>query len=180
MSTPQPPRPSILLVGNLPFLLNAADLNLRQARANPSPEGTAKTETAGIFPPPTERILGVAKVMGELGVGLWRAQQALEKGPDGEPVDRKMHRALEVIQGALTQAGVEIIDRTKTNLSLGHYRDIVVVATEPSADVQAEIIVETIKPAVQWRHGFPHVSPEVVLIQASEVVTKSPLANTNP
>ena len=55
--------------------------------------------------------------------------------------------------------------------------DITVVATEPSADVQHEIIVETLKPAVHWRHGFPHVGPETVLVQASEVVTKSPLSS---
>lgn len=178
MTTPPSPRPSIVLVNNLSFLLNAADLNMIQAAQDRLAQGPAHTGTPGNFPPPTERILAVAKVMGELGVGLWRAQQALEKDADGEPIDRKMHRALEVIQAGLTQAGVEVIDRTGTNLSLGHYRDIVVVATEPSADVQAELIVETIKPAVQWRHGFPHVSPDVVLVQPSEVVTKSPLTNT--
>jgi hypothetical protein len=175
MSKPPPERPVVLRVNTELFLLNAAEMKLMQTPPERPPEGPAR---AAGFAPPTERILAVAKVMGELGVGLWRAQQALEKGPDGEPVDRKMHRALEVIQGALTQAGVEVIDRTGTNLSVGHYRDIVVVGTEPSADVQAELIIETIKPAVQWRHGFPHVTPEVVLVQASEVVTKSPLANT--
>jgi hypothetical protein len=109
-----------------------------------------------------------------MGVALWRAQQALERDAEGEPVDRKMYRALEAMQAALQKAGLEIIDRTGTNLGNGHYRDIMVVATEPSADVQQEIITETLKPAVHWRHGFPHVGPETVLVQASEVVTKSP------
>jgi hypothetical protein len=113
--------------------------------------------------------------MGEMGVALWRAQQALEKDESNEPVDRKMYRALEALQAAMNKAGVEIIDRIGTNLSLGHYRDIVVVATEQSADVQQEIITETIKPAVQWRHNFPGVTPETILIQPSEVVTKSPI-----
>lgn len=116
--------------------------------------------------------------MGEMGVALWRAQQALEKDESNEPVDRKMYRALEALQAAMSKAGVEIVDRIGTNLSLGHYRDIVVVATEQSADVQQEIITETIKPAVQWRHNFPGVAPEVILIQPSEVVTKSPLTQS--
>lgn len=159
------------------FLLNAASLKLAQVE-KPA-QGGGQAGAPGTFPPPTERILALAKVMGELGVGLWRARQSLEKDAEGEPVDRRMHRALEVMESALKQAGVEVIDRTGTNLSLGHYRDIVVVATEPSADVQSELIVETIKPAVQWRHGFPHVAPEVVLVQPSEVVTKSPLSTPN-
>ncbi len=168
--------PAILLINNPAFLLNAVESLAMQlpnagkpaaARQAPAPEGA--------FPPPSGRITEVGKCLGEMGVALWRARQALEKDSEGEPVDRKMYRALEAMLAALNKVGVEIVDRTGTNLNNGHYRDIMVVATEPSADVQQEIIVETIKPAVQWRHGFPHVGPETVLVQASEVVTKSPL-----
>jgi len=169
--------PTALLINNQLFYINAAESLMMQlpmggkpadSKQAPPPEGT--------FPPPAERISEVGKCLGEMGVALWRAQQALEKDAEGEAVDRKMYRALEAMLEALKKAGVEIIDRTGTNLNNGHYRDIMVVATEPSADVQQEIIVETLKPAVQWRHGFPHVGPETVLVQASEVVTKSPLS----
>ena len=180
MSKPHPTRPAMLVIQNQAFLLNAAEMLIAQL-----PTGNLATEqpsipaTEGKFPPPTERITELGKCLGEMGVALWRAQQALEKDAAGEPVDRKMYRALEAMLAALTKAGVEIVERTGTNLSNGHYRDIVVVATEQSADVKQEIIVETLKPAVQWRHGFPHVGPENVLVQASEVVTKSPLSSSH-
>ena len=170
----------MLVIQNQAFLLNAAEMLMAQLPAGGRPtDRTLAPAPEGAFPPPTERITELGKCLGEIGVALWRAQQALEKDADGEAVDRKMYRALEAMQLAMTKAGVEIVERTGTNLSNGHYRDIVVVATEPSADVQHEIIVETLKPAVQWRHGFPHVGPENVLVQASEVVTKSPLASSN-
>lgn len=166
----------MLVIQNQAFLLSAAEMLMaqlplggRSADQPPAP--------AGAFPPPTERITELGKCLGEMGVALWRAQLALEKDAEGEAVDRKMYRALEAMQVALTKAGVETVDRTGTNLGNGHYRDIAVVATEPSADVQQEIIIETLKPAVHWRHGFPHVGPETILVQASEVVTKSPLSS---
>ena len=178
MSQTNPTRPAMLVIQNQAFLLNAAEMLMAQLPAVGRAADQAQAPApAGAFPPPTERITELGKCLGEMGVALWRAQQALEKDAEGEAVDRKMYRALEAMQAALTKAGVENIDRLGTNLSNGHYRDIAVVATEPSADVQQEIIVETIKPAVHWRHGFPHVGPETVLVQASEVVTKSPLTS---
>lgn len=167
----------MLVIQNQAFLLSAAEMLMAQLPAGSRPADKAPaTAPEGTFPPPTERITEVGKCFGEMGVALWRAQQALEKDAEGEAVDRKMYRALQAMAEALKKAGVEIVDRIGTNLNNGHYRDIMVVATEPSADVQQEIIVETLKPAVQWRHGFPHVGPETVLVQASEVVTKSPLS----
>jgi hypothetical protein len=169
--------PQALLIQNQTFLLNAADLLMLQLPMGGKPADTRHAPPPeGSFPPPAERITEVGRCFAEMGVALWRAQQALEKDAEGEAVDRKMYRALEAMGEALKKVGVEIVDRTGTNLNNGHYRDIMVVATEPSADVQQEIIVETLKPAVQWRHGFPHVGPETVLVQASEVVTKSPLS----
>ncbi len=180
MSQPNPARPAMLIIQNQAFLLSAAEMLMGQLPAGSRTTGEPSAPAPeGMFPPPTERITEPGRCLGEMGVGLWRAQQALEKDAEGEPVDRKMYRALEAMLAALNKAGVEIVERTGTNLSNGHYRDIVVVATEPSADVQQEIIVETLKPAVQWRHGFPHVGPENVLVQASEVVTKSPLPSSN-
>lgn len=169
--------PGALLINNQVFLINAAEsLMLQHAAATQAAGAPQAAAPAGTFPPPAERISELGRSFGDMGVALWRAQQALERDAEGEPVDRKMYRALEAMQAALQKAGLEIIDRTGTNLGNGHYRDIMVIATEPSADVQQEIITETLKPAVHWRHGFPHVGPETVLVQASEVVTKSPLS----
>jgi len=94
-------------------------------------------------------------------ISIWRIKtritDSLSKDPKeelGKEDIKKVARYLESIYNALTQLGIEIIDRTGEPFDYGLPEKV--VATKPQEGINKERVLETLRPTVKWNnHIYP-------------------------
>jgi hypothetical protein len=112
----------------------------------------------------------IEKTFALIATNVWRAKNKIIDPKNGEPREemKKIHRHIEAIQDALTQAGVQTIDSAGRTYDTG--MALKVVSFEQSPGIIKEEIKETIKPSVAWKG---------VLIQIGEVIVGTPKPQKN-
>jgi len=124
-------------------------------------EAEAKTP----WPAPVAEASGFYRLIAEVATGLWRIRRKALPGGAEEPSEamRSVSRHVEAVWDTLTSAKVEIRDHTKERYVTG--MALKVIAFQPVSGVQAETILETIKPSVFFHDR---------LIQRGEVIVATP------
>ena len=91
------------------------------------------------------------EMLAEVATGLWRLRQRMVEPDSGRPLEemRRAFRHLESVWDALAAAGVEIQDHTGTPFHTGLALDV--LAFQPTAGVERERVIETIKPSVYFK-----------------------------
>lgn len=89
-----------------------------------------------------------ARMLADIGTGLWRLRQKMQKPGTNQPLDemRKAFRHLESVWDALAQSGVEIHDYTDRPFDQG--LSLRVIAYQPTPGLARQRIIETIKPSI--------------------------------
>ena len=84
----------------------------------------------------------------ELSTGLWRLRQRMIDPQSGEPLPehRRAFRHLASVWDALEGMGVDVIDHHGQPYDPG--QALVVLAFQPTADIAADVVLETIRPSV--------------------------------
>lgn len=105
------------------------------------------------------------RLLADLATGLFRLRRRMVDPQSGRPLEaqRAAYRHVEAAMLAMRHAGVEIVDHTGERWVDG--RSIRAVAFQPTAGLQREMILETIKPTVVYRDWH---------LQMGEVVVGSP------
>lgn len=105
------------------------------------------------------------EMLAEVATGLWRLRQRMVDPDTGHPLEemRRAFRHLESVWDALAAAGVEIQDHTGMPFRDGLSLDV--LAFQPTAGVERERVIETIKPSVYLK-GRP--------IQMGQVIVGTP------
>jgi hypothetical protein len=100
-------------------------------------------------------------LLAEVGTGLWRLRQRMVDG-GGQPLEpfRRVYRHLESTWDALAQAGVLIQDHTGDAFDAG--QSLKVIAFQPTAGLERETVIETIRPSV-YRQRRPLQMGEVIV-----------------
>jgi len=91
------------------------------------------------------------ETLAEVATGLWRLRQRMVEPDTGRPLEemRRAFRHLESVWDALAAAGVEIQDHTGAPFHTGLALDV--LAFQPTAGVERERVIETIKPSVYFK-----------------------------
>ena len=92
-----------------------------------------------------------AEMLAEVATGLWRLRQRMVDPDSGRPLEemRRAFRHLESVWDALAAAGVEVQDHTGMAFHTGLALDV--LAFQPTAGVERERVIETIKPSVYFK-----------------------------
>jgi hypothetical protein len=139
-----------------PELLAAIE-QLAQALAARTAEGTAQPDSAA------EK--KQMRFLAEVGTGLWRLRQKMIQPGTNRPQEemRRAYRHLESVWDVLTEAGVEIQDHTDALFDPG--MSLRVIAFQPTAGIERERVLETIKPTIYFQKRT---------IQMGEVIVATP------
>ena len=91
------------------------------------------------------------EMLAEVATGLWRLRQRMVDPDSGRPLEemRRAFRHLESVWDALAAAGVEVQDHTGMAFHTGLALDV--LAFQPTAGVERERVIETIKPSVYFK-----------------------------
>lgn len=134
--------------------------------------GLSKVPQSGLAPPqPSDALSGemvkVLRLLAEVTTGIWRTQQRMLKPGTIEPQEdmRRAYRPLQAVLDALSQAGVEIIDRTQQPYTTGLAERV--VAFEEDAGISHEVVKETVKPAIYYSGR---------MLQQGEIIVGRPVA----
>lgn len=89
-----------------------------------------------------------SRTVTELGTGLWRLRQRMIDPQSGEPLaeHRRSFRHLASVWDALEEIGVDVIDHSGQPYDPG--QALVVLAFQPTPEVAAEVVLETIRPSI--------------------------------
>jgi hypothetical protein len=92
------------------------------------------------------------RLLGELGVNLWRLRNRLVDAQTGKPHEdaRRIYRQVDAIWETLAEAGVEIQDHTNQPYHLG--QSIEALAFQPVSGLARELVVETVRPSIYFRN----------------------------
>jgi hypothetical protein len=126
----------------------------------------ATPETADRTTPPdpaTEK--QQLRLLADVGTGLWRLRQKMQQPGTNRPLEemRRAYRHLESVWDVLAEAGVEIQDHTDAPFDPG--MSLRVIAYQPTAGIDRERVIETIKPTIYVRKQA---------IQMGEVIVATP------
>lgn len=101
------------------------------------------------------------RMIANVGTGLWRMRQKMLQPGTDEPFEemRRVYRHFESVWDAIIQAGAEIQDHTDAIHESGTRLNV--VAFEPTAGIEREVVKETLKPTIYFRGH---------LIQTGEVI----------
>jgi gentisate 1,2-dioxygenase len=110
----------------------------------------------------------VEKMIATVGTGLWRMRQKLVNPDTNEPHEdmRPVYRNFESVWDSIRQAGAEIQDHTGNLYISG--TTLRVIAFQPTADIDRELVTETLKPTIYF---------EGRMIQMGEVIVAIPDMN---
>lgn len=139
-----------------PELLAAIE-QLAQALTARTAEGTA--------PPDAAAEKKQTRFLAEVGTGLWRLRQKMIQPGTNRPQEemRRAYRHLESVWDVLVDAGVEIQDHTDALFDPG--MSLRVIAFQPTAGIERERVLETIKPTIYFQKRT---------IQMGEVIVATP------
>lgn len=89
-----------------------------------------------------------ARLLADLATGLWRLRGRMVDARSGEPLSemRRAYRHLEAVWDALSQAGVEVQEHARRPYDPG--LSLRVLAFQPTAGLERETVLETVKPCV--------------------------------
>lgn len=106
-----------------------------------------------------------SRLLADLATGIWRLKlRCLEPGTDRPREEmRRAYRDVEALWDALTQAGVKVQDHKDTAYDAS--LSLTVVAFQPTAGIDRERVIETIKPTVYYQSQR---------IQMGEVIVGTP------
>jgi hypothetical protein len=93
------------------------------------------------------------ETLAAVGTGLWRLRRRmLEPGTD-RPLDemRRAYRHLESVLDALEQVDVKIYDHTGDVVPKGGVLKLDIIAFQPTAGVQRETVIETVRPTIYYQ-----------------------------
>lgn len=143
--------------------MEAAETISRQVNASASPgaelSDASVTDADGAF---AEEMI---RMIANVGTGLWRMRQKmLQPGKDELSEEmRRVYRHFESVWDAVIQAGVEIQDHTDDLYGSG--TTLRVIAFQPTAGVEREVVAETLKPTIYFRGR---------MVQMGEVIVATP------
>lgn len=126
-------------------------------------------------PGPPDPPAGAPAYLGELATGVWRLDQAVP-GRDGQAVSaelRRIRRHLDALRDVLVQAGVKIQDHTGAPFVPG--LSLIVLAFQPTAGLDREVVLETLRPTVYLGDKRIQVG-EVIVGRPSEAAPELPSA----
>ena len=137
--------------------LLAAIQQLAQALAAKATDGTPQPDAAA----EKKQI----RFLAEVGTGLWRLRQKMLQPGTDRPLEemRRAYRHLESVWDVLAEAGVEIQDHTDALFDPG--MSLRVIAFQPTAGIERERVLETIKPTIYFQKRT---------IQMGEVIVATP------
>jgi len=111
-----------------------------------------------------------SELLADIVTGLWRLRRRVPAGADASgDQTRRIRRDLEALWDRLTEAGLEVRDHTGEAYDPG--KSLRVLAFQPTADVQREQVIETLKPTIYCR-----TQP----LQLGEVIVGTPLTAETP
>jgi hypothetical protein len=117
--------------------------------------------------PPVIHIDGVQlqRMLADIATNAWKAQVRLKQWPADESSAerRRLERNVDAIVLSLYEFGVRVKDHTGESYDYG--QAIKVVAAQPQAGIEREVVIETIRPSVLWGEH---------LVQRGEVVIATP------
>jgi hypothetical protein len=104
-------------------------------------------------------------MLADVATHAWKAQVRLQLWPADEPSAerRRLQRNIDAIVLSLREFGVHIKDHTGESYDYG--QAIKVIAAQPQAGIEREVVTETIRPSVLWGEH---------LLQRGEVVIATP------
>jgi len=110
----------------------------------------------------------VIRMIANVGTDLWRMRQKMVNPETNEPFVemRRVFRHFESVWDSIVQAGTEIQDHT--NDLYGSGTTLRVISFQPTADIEREVVTETLKPTIYFRGR---------LIQMGEVIVATPDIN---
>ena len=137
--------------------LLAAVQQLAEALAAKATQGTSQADGA------TEK--KQMRFLADIGTGLWRLRQKMLQPGTERPLEemRRAYRHLESVWDVLAEAGVEIQDHTDALFDPG--MSLRVIAFQPTAGIERERVLETIKPTIYFHKQR---------IQMGEVIVATP------
>lgn len=137
----------------------AAIQQLKQVLAAKATDGTPHADSAA------EK--KQMRFLADVGTGLWRLRQKMLQPGTERPLEemRRAYRHLESVWDVLAEAGVEIQDHTDTLFDPG--MSLRVIAFQPTAGIERERVLETIKPTIYFQKRS---------IQMGEVIVATPEA----
>jgi len=103
------------------------------------------------------------KALAVIAINAWRAERRIIDPETREPKEgmHLIYRDINAIRDVLEkQAGIEIRDPVGQNYDPGMALNV--VASEPMAGINKEIIKETIKPTIIWRGQFLQIGEVIV------------------
>lgn len=112
----------------------------------------------------------------DLATGLWRMRQKMIEPKTGRPVEemRRLYRHFESVWDTLSGAGVEIHGHTGEPFESGMALNV--ITFQPSAELQRELVLETIKPTVYLKNEMVQMG-EVVVGVPERPLPKAPAEN---
>jgi len=110
----------------------------------------------------------VLRMIANVGTGLWRMRQKMVNSDTNEPFEemRRVYRHFESVWDSIVQVGTEIQDHTGNLYGSG--TTLRVIAFQPTADIEREVVTETLKPTIYFKGR---------LIQMGEVIVATPDTN---
>ncbi len=113
--------------------------------------------------------------LADLGTSLWRLRQKMLRPGSEQPSDemRRPFRHAQAMWDALNQAGVDIHDHTGEVVPEGGDYGLKILASQPTAGVGREMVLETIKPTIRWHRRTIQMG-EVVLVRPDPGTDESP------
>jgi len=117
------------------------------------------------------------RLWADVGTNLWRLRRKMLQPGTEKPYDemRGLYRHLESIWRALNDAGIEIRDHTGEQIPRNGILELKMIAFQPTAGLQRETIIETIKPSIYCQGHYVQVGEVIVGIpQAPAGLTGEP------
>ncbi len=105
------------------------------------------------------------RFLADVATGLWRLRQKMQQPGTDRPLEemRRAYRHLESVWDVLVEAGVETQDHTDALFDPG--MSLKVIAFQPTAGIERERVLETIKPTIYFQKRT---------IQMGEVIVATP------
>jgi hypothetical protein len=120
--------------------------------------------------------------LGELGTHLLRLRHKLVDRQTKQPVEetRRIYRHLESAWDTLAQAGVEIRDHTGEPFPENGVSSLKTLAFQPTAGIDRETVVETVRPTVYFRDKIIQIGEVVVAVPEKAQKADKPATELEP
>jgi hypothetical protein len=127
---------------------------IRSRKTPPTVESVPLNDLAGLF--------------SSSGTNLWRLRKKMLDPGTGQPLEamRRVYRHLESMWDAFGDSGIKIQDHDGEAVPEGGIYALKVIAFQPTAGLQRQQVIETIKPTIYYKER---------MIQRGEVIVGTPV-----